>query len=556
MNNAELISILKKRVDKKSPFFVSKFPINALTLSEKEFSETIVNIRRGDVEDGEEEPIKVVYSIDTEEFNVLEGYFKIVNFEKNKLQYIPANIWTTLEPIVTVLPDDLLFEPLSLLSFPSLKEIMSKKGLKKIIKEIICVLKEGIGKPTPQQLIPDDTEELWRIVKSLPIDHAIQFSLFDPVPKGLLIILHSSKEDTFAATSLGGLKHAGPPDGKWHVPGDKILKILIQDIYDYGEHHNVYYSITEATPTQNENCIKEVIKQVLNKEIRLEPPVDVAVKESSTGRKIKDLQIRRFLPQMTDDTIVITINKMADKPAASYIQVDGFVNGQNVFSSNSEQMRKLGYPMPKLKYLWELPSGKYKLSDIKKLLKKKVSLPVSVNEIMTYEKLLSLTAKTPRSPEDNTNRIDRSKTVNVRSIPVSVEMGLEQWNFRYKSTPQDTVTDEPFEGHITFLKGNVGRNDNAIKLECKVDCGCPDYMYKFAHNNYTKGAGDIGGDSLNKCVNRSPKSSYDIGEGLCKHLVSLGRYLKTKIAATKKSNLFEAIGDVAKQGPFNISYYD
>ena len=96
--------------------------------------------------------------------------------------------------------------------------------------------------------------------------------------------------------------------------------------------------------------------------------------------------------------------------------------------------------MPKLKYLWRLPRGKYKLSDIKKLLKK-VSLPVSVNETMTYEKLLSLTAKTPRSPEDDTNRIDRSKTVNVRSIPVSVEEGLEQWNFRYKSSPQTTVTD-------------------------------------------------------------------------------------------------------------------
>jgi len=36
----------------------------------------------------------------------------------------------------------------------------------------------------------------------------------------------------------------------------------------------------------------------------------------------------------------------------------------------------------------------------------------------------------------------------------------------------------------------------------------------------------------------------------------LGRFLKTKIQATKKSNLFEAIDDVARQGPFNVTYYD
>ena len=426
MTNEELINILKKRVDKKSPVFVGKFPINALSLSEKEYSQTIVDIRRGNVEGTEEEPIKVVYSVDTEQFNVMEGYIKIVNFQRNKRQYIPANIWSTPEPIVNVFPNDLLFDPIPLLNFHSLKETISKKGLKKIIKEIIS--------------------------------------------------------------------------------------------------------------------------QILNKEIRLEPPVDVTVKETTSE---KELQVKRVLSKWNDNNIIVTVVRYDELPNASYVQVDGIINGQNIFSSNPEDLNKWGLQIPSSKELLTLPKGQYKLSDVKRLLKK-----VSVNETMTYEKLLSLTTKTPRNPEDDTNRIDRSKTVNVRSIPVSVEKGLEQWNFRYKSTPQDTVTDKPFEGHITFLKGEVGRNDDAMKLECKVDCGCPDYMYKFAYNNYTKGAGDIGGNSLNKCANRSPKASYDIGEGLCKHLVSLGRYLKTKIASTRKSNLFEAVGDVANQGPFNITYYD
>ena len=166
---------------------------------------------------------------------------------------------------------------------------------------------------------------------------------------------------------------------------------------------------------------------------------------------------------------------------------------------------------------------------------------------MTYKELLSLTTD---------DRKERAANVNVRSIPVSVEEGQEQWNFRYKSSPQTTVTDEPFEGHILFLKGEVEKGDNAMDLECKVDCGCPDFMYRFAYNDTQKGASDVGPDSLSGCANRRPKPAYDYGEGLCKHLTALGRYLRTKIAATKKSNLFEAINDVAGQGPFNITYYD
>jgi hypothetical protein len=187
---------------------------------------------------------------------------------------------------------------------------------------------------------------------------------------------------------------------------------------------------------------------------------------------------------------------------------------------------------------------------------KEIWLEKSLEENMTYDQLLKLTADTPRSPDNNTNRIDRSKDVRVRSIPVSVEEGLEQWNFRYRSGRQYGNPGEPLEGHITFLKGGVQSKDNAAQLECKVDCSCPDYMYKFAYNNSQQGASDIGPDSLNKCINRSPQQAYNIGEGLCKHLSALSGYLKTKIGQTQKSNLFEAISDVARQGPFNITYND
>jgi len=170
-----------------------------------------------------------------------------------------------------------------------------------------------------------------------------------------------------------------------------------------------------------------------------------------------------------------------------------------------------------------------------------------LKEDMSYEELLKLT-----TPE----RKEKAANVNVRSLPVSVEKNGEQWNFRYKSSPQTTITDKPFRGSISFLKDHVDRNDNTMKLKCKVDCGCPDFMYRFAYNDASKNASQVGPDSLNKALNRKPKPAYDYGEGLCKHLVALGGFLKTKIQSTKKSNLFEALDEVSSQSPFNVTYYD
>ena len=84
---------------------------------------------------------------------------------------------------------------------------------------------------------------------------------------------------------------------------------------------------------------------------------------------------------------------------------------------------------------------------------------------------------------------ERKEPANVtaRSLDVSMDGGNEQWNFRYKSSPQTTVTDKPFRGSITFLKGEFEEGDDATKLECKVDCGCPDFMYRFAYNDTAKG---------------------------------------------------------------------
>ncbi len=384
------------------------------------------------------------------------------------------------------------------------------------------------------------------------------------------------------------------------------------------------------------------------------------LQEAVTAEKEKE--VKGYLSRMNDDTIVVSVNRFDEMPAASYVQVDGFWNKENVFSSNPEDLAKWGFLMPSTKQLLTLPTGQYKLGDAKKRLRqslnemfkpdgelrwwldtsgklhdvqkeghsvwgmkyivgkygkdsnvgkyasesfqapytvlfgagwvrlvmvsshrmlayeydkpptrklmsiikqlgKKLNVRTLYNEIthktesisenisedMSYEELLKLT-----TPE----RKERASNVTARSLPVTVENGLDTSNFRYKSSPATTVTDKPFRGSISFIKERTGNNQNAMKMKCKVDCECPDFMYRFAYNDAAKGASQIGTDSLNGALNRRPKPAYDYGEGLCKHLAALGRFLKTKITATKKSNLFEAIDEVANQGPFNVTYYD
>jgi len=177
--------------------------------------------------------------------------------------------------------------------------------------------------------------------------------------------------------------------------------------------------------------------------------------------------------------------------------------------------------------------------------RKETELRESLNENMTYQDLLDLT-----TPE----RKERAKTARVRSLPISTDGDNERWNFRYKCYPG--VTNTPFKGSITFLKGEFEEGDDATKLECKVDCGCQDFRYRFAYNDTEDGASQIGDKSLNKCINRRPQPAYNYGKGLCKHLTALQRYLTTTVSSMGRSNLFESIGEIAKRGPFNIEYYD
>ena len=121
----------------------------------------------------------------------------------------------------------------------------------------------------------------------------------------------------------------------------------------------------------------------------------------------------------------------------------------------------------------------------------------------------------------------------------------EAWAFNYKSDHPTSTTNQRYHGFIRFLKENVGENDNASKLECMVDCDCPDYRYRFAYNNAKAGAGTIGHQSdgwkyHNNSSGAAPRSRAqggvgDYGTGICKHLCALSEFLKTKIEPTAPS---------------------
>jgi len=119
---------------------------------------------------------------------------------------------------------------------------MKANDLRQLIREVIT---EEIGRPTPQQLIPDDEEELWRIIQNVPENHSIQFSLFQTQPQGLVLMFHGLG-DVWGATSLD--PHFGTVDGKWHKATEILLRALTTQIYDYGENNDVYYSMIKTIP--------------------------------------------------------------------------------------------------------------------------------------------------------------------------------------------------------------------------------------------------------------------------------------------------------------------
>lgn len=151
-------------------------------------------------------------------------------------------------------------------------------------------------------------------------------------------------------------------------------------------------------------------------------------------------------------------------------------------------------------------------------------------ERMTFNQLLSASG----NKQDN-SRMDRAKHVNARSVRVTTIDENEAWTFSYKSQGHHSTTGDRHHGYVRFFKDNVRKNERASDIECMVDCDCPDYKYRWAYNNARAGASITGNSSWNGNNGKPPRPREqggvgNLGEGLCKHLIALGKFLETEVS--------------------------
>jgi hypothetical protein len=121
------------------------------------------------------------------------------------------------------------------------------------------------------------------------------------------------------------------------------------------------------------------------------PPVVESAPKASVAAK-EALIVARIKEGLSPENVQVTVNKDPALPAASYVQVDETHPTEgNVFSSNPEQMKALGYDMPTTEELLKLPAGKYKLSD----LKNKAAQPSTVRPSQSPETPNLVSSETP-----------------------------------------------------------------------------------------------------------------------------------------------------------------
>jgi hypothetical protein len=152
----------------------------------------------------------------------------------------------------------------------------------------------------------------------------------------------------------------------------------------------------------------------------------------------------------------------------------------------------------------------------------------------------------------NQARKDKAKKMSVSSLTGTATSTSENWNFSYKSDMSHSTTGKRFQGRITYENSDVAKSSNASAddIFCSVDCQCPDYKYRWAYANNNKDAGPMGNDSLNQCNgNRPIQTNPYLTPGLCKHLVSLHDYLKTKLEESNQPTFAEKMNEIVKNNP-------
>lgn len=150
-------------------------------------------------------------------------------------------------------------------------------------------------------------------------------------------------------------------------------------------------------------------------------------------------------------------------------------------------------------------------------------------ENMSFNDLLKASKMKP----DN-SRMDRAKYVNTRHLRVGITSDGETMMFTYKSDKQHSTTKKRWHGTIQFFEEDT-TNMDAGNLDCKVYCDCPDFFYRWEYNNTKAGASDLSKNHNGQPPRPRdgiPPGVGDLGEGLCKHLITIAEWIKQTVDDT------------------------
>lgn len=155
------------------------------------------------------------------------------------------------------------------------------------------------------------------------------------------------------------------------------------------------------------------------------------------------------------------------------------------------------------------------------------------------------------------SRKQRAKDMKfVNRLPIRAQKTDSYWDFRYKSGSSNNTTGDSYRGRITFLKPTKGKIGESVN--CEVDCGCPDYRYRWAYANNRRDAGPMGRESLNQCNGARPRiTNPKLQPGMCKHLLALKDQLRQRLKESQESTIEARLDEVVQKYPeFEITVHE
>lgn len=138
-----------------------------------------------------------------------------------------------------------------------------------------------------------------------------------------------------------------------------------------------------------------------------------------------------------------------------------------------------------------------------------------LDERLTFDQLFRLSDQ---------GRIGRSHSVRGPPLEIDASQDSAYHYFNFKSFP--STTHLRHKGYVRFFKPKSGRQVPMERLECEVDCQCPDFKYRWAWANKQRGSSRVGPSSLNQAWNKAPRiTNPGSRPGLCKHILACRNYI-------------------------------